>query len=482
MNRMISVTLTVLAGGLSAAGQIPPAPPAAPAPHTAPAPHAAPAPPHPLDLDIHIDVERIKEEALSRVHFQLDEVRARAEEMKQRGREMALMAQNNFNFQVDKQMTGARPGSEDSRYRQGLRLLDERQWERAVDSFSEVVSRGSSRADAALYWKAYALHKLGRRPEAQAALAELAKAHPNSGWLNDSKALSVEVSQASGQPVSPESQNDEELKLIALNGLVHSDPERAVPLLEKLLQGSNSPKMKERAVYVLAQSGSARGREVITQMARGKSNPDLQVKALQYLGTMLKGAESRQVLAEIYGASSSLEVKRTILQGFKENGDRERLLNAAKSESAPELRREAIQLLGNMRADAELLQVWQSETNADYKRDILRAMRGAGNTDKLIEIAKSEKDAKLRAEAIRSLNSRKETKTGDIVAALYAGEADAGVRKEILRVLASQNNVKQLVEIARKESDASLKREAVQSLANMKSKEAADFLLELLNK
>jgi hypothetical protein len=369
--------------------------------------------------------------------------------------------------------------SDDGRYSEGTRLLDERKWDRAADVFSSVVSRGGPRSDGALYWKAYALFKSGRRPEAQEALAELAKSHPASGWLNDSKALSVEISQASGQPVPPESQDDDELKLIALNGLVNSDPERAVPLIEKLLLGSHSPKMKERALFVLAQSGSAKGRETLTQVARGKSNPDLQLKALRYLGTAMKGRESRQVLGEIYATATSVDVKREILRGFLSNGDKERIVNAAKSENSPELRREAIRLMGEMRADAELWQMYQGAAE-DVKPEILRAMAGGPNADKLLEILKSEKNAKLRLESVRSLQRRDAAKNGEAIAAVYPGESDAEVKKEILRAMARQNNVKILVDLARKEADPALKREAVQNLSRMKSKEAADFLFEVL--
>ena len=56
------------------------------------------------------------------------------------------------------------------------------------------------------------------------------------------------------------------------------------------------------------------------------------------------------------------------------------------------------------------------------------------------------------------------------------------MKKEILRTMGRQNNAKILVDLARKEADPALKREAVQNLSRMKSKEATDFLLEVLNK
>ena len=75
--------------------------------------------------------------------------------------------------------------------------------------------------------------------------------------MSDAKALEIQVRQSVGQPVRPEAEADEELKLLALQGLQHSDPDQAVPMLEKILQGPQSPRLKERALFVLAQSNSA---------------------------------------------------------------------------------------------------------------------------------------------------------------------------------------------------------------------------------
>jgi DNA helicase TIP49 (TBP-interacting protein) len=45
-----------------------------------------------------------------------------------------------------------------------------------------------------------------------------------------------------------------------------------------------------------------------------------------------------------------------------------------------------------------------------------------------------------------------------------------------------QGNTKSLIQIARQEKDMSLKRDAVQKLSLMHSKESTDFMMELLNK
>jgi len=370
--------------------------------------------------------------------------------------------------------------NEEAYYERGQRALERRRWDEAVEHFSEVISRGGGRAEGALYWKAYALHKLGRRDEALASLAELRKSHANSRWGDDAKALEVEIRQAAGRPVTPESEGDEELKLIALNGLVQSDAERAVPLIEKLLKGSQSPKLKERALFVLAQSGSPKARAMLADIAKGGSNPDLQVKALHYLGVN-SSAENRQLLGEIYAASNDAGVKRAILRSFMASGDRDRLLQAARNEKTPELRVEAIRYLGARGAHDELWQIYQSEQSSEIKEAILRSMHSSGNTERLLHIARSETDPKLRRQAIQSLEGMGH-RSGDALVSLYASEADHENRKHILNALAGQDNAKALIEIARKETNPELRRNIVQRLSHMRSKEATDYLMELLNK
>jgi len=310
---------------------------------------------------------------------------------------------------------------DDGKYQQGTSALDEKQWDRAVGLFASIPA-DSARADGALYWKAYALNKLGRRQEALSAIAEIQKRFPSSRWVKDAKALEVEVRQATSQPVSPDAEQDADLKLIAINSLMHTDPERAIPLLDKVLKGNYPLKYKKQALFVLMQTGSPKARQVAVEAARGNSNPDLQIQAIEALG-IFGGPESRQALSDIYASSNDVGVKRRILQGFMIAGERGRLLTAAKGESNPELRREAIQQLGIM-----------------------------GH------------------------------QTAPDLLSLYAGGRDKSDRKAVIQALFVQDNAAALVDLARKESDPELKRAIVQQLSLMQSKEATDYMMEILNK
>ena len=385
-------------------------------------------------------------------------------------------------FVFAQRMSSSGRTGDDRLYSNGQTALENRHWDQALEDFTQVAAHGGSRADGALYWKAYTLNKLGRRDEALAAIADLRKSYPNSRWLDDSKALEIEVKQASGQKVSPEAESDEELKLLALNGLVHSDPDRALPLLENLLKSAQSPKLKRNALYVLAESSSPRAQQIVQQVARGGGNPDLQLKAIGYLADRRRDANTGQMLFEIYSGSSDVNVKRAVLNAFGATRDKDHLLQIAKTDKSPQIRTDAIQLLGGNTSQADLLQLYQSETDSDVKQTILYALGNSAGPDRLIEAARGEKDAKLRRTAIRSLSRFKTDNTASALVAMYGPEQDRDCKLAIIDALYSQGNAKALVDAARTEKDPAMIKTIVNRLGNMKSKEAADYLIELVNK
>src|SRR6185312_10120974 len=83
----------------------------------------------------------------------------------------------------------------DGEYDQGQRALDQHHYEEAVLRFDAVINSKSTRIDGALYWKAYALNRAGKRDEALASLTQLRRDFPQSGYLNDAQSLEVEVKQ-----------------------------------------------------------------------------------------------------------------------------------------------------------------------------------------------------------------------------------------------------------------------------------------------
>ena len=163
-------------------------------------------------------------------------------------------------------------------------------------------------------------------------------------------------------------------------------------------------------------------------------------------------------------------------------GEKDRLFKAAQSEQDPELRQEAVRQLGVMGAQEELWTLYQKESSLDVKKQILNAMFVGGNATRMIDLAKTEQNADLRRSAVRNLGLMGRSKTGTALNEIYASDKDPEVRKAVLQALFLQNNAEDLVALARKEQDPAMKKAIVEKLSLMKSKVATDYLIELLNK
>jgi HEAT repeat protein len=272
------------------------------------------------------------------------------------------------------------------------------------------------------------------------------------------------------------------MKILAINALQNSAPEEAIPMLQKVLQGTGSPKLKAQALFVLAQSNSPRAREVLVNIAKGGGNPDLQARAVRYLA-IHGGRESRAALADIYASSSDVDMKKRILSAFMQGGEKDRLLTAAQTEQNPELRAAAVQYLGNMGAQEELWAMYQKEASVDVKKGIIRALFTGGGVTRLAELARGEQNPELRLLAVKNLAVMGSKRTGDTLIEIYNSDKNVDVRRAIISGLANGGNSEALVALARKEQDLTLKKEMVQRLSQVRgSKVVTDFLLELINK
>ncbi len=441
-------------------------------------------------------------------------------------------------------------GDQNPDYREGKEAIDREDWQAAIDAFTKVSDSNDSRADAALYWIAYAHNKLGNATEALDILSELRDRFPDSRWVREADALEMEIkgpsatsrtrsrSRTSRSSRSSEVDDDMELKLMALNSLMHADEEEAIPLLEEILRSDQPTKLKERALFVLAQSGSQRANETVAGIARNNQNPELQDKAITYLG-IHGNSESMRLLAELYTTLESTESKKSVLHAFMVSDQQERLLEVAKNERNPELRGSAIHWLGTMDAHDELWQLYGTESSLEVKKKILHALFIGDGLDRLLAVAQDRSQPEeLRLQAIHwlgvsdgdqelwtifqaesSLEVKKRILHGlflsdsidkltevardtsqpmelrkaaihnlgisddgsrNLLLEMYGQESDVELKKQVLHALFLQEAATEIIDIARSESDRELKKQAIHWLSLIDSDEAKAYLLELL--
>lgn len=267
--------------------------------------------------------------------------------------------------------------ADDTAYTTGTRAMNEHRWADAVTSFDRVVETHSRRADAALYWKAYSLNKLGDNGLAVATCNQLRSRYSASQWNQDCGALAINVHtnvSAPMPPVPPGSRiapvppvgpfgpyrfdfdnsdlgprgSDADLKILALNSLLNRDPEKAIPALRGILTGDNNSGVKKHAIFVLAQSKTPEAQAILRDVVLGKlGGPDLQRQAIQMSG-VFQGKAANPSLLEVYRTTSDPEIKRSVISAFFITQDAPRMVDLARAEKDLEIKRRIVSQLALM--------------------------------------------------------------------------------------------------------------------------------------
>jgi len=151
---------------------------------------------------------------------------------------------------------GAGTAPDDSAYADGVRAVNSGRWSDAIAIFSRVAAQGSAHADAAFYWKAYAENKQGQGGTALETCGTLRHIHPGSNWIEECGALEIEIHSKNGKPVQPQTEQSDDLKLLALASLMQHDEKSALKEIDEILNGDSSEKLKQGALFIMGEHHS----------------------------------------------------------------------------------------------------------------------------------------------------------------------------------------------------------------------------------
>jgi hypothetical protein len=372
---------------------------------------------------------------------------------------------------------------ENQLYSDATRAINEGRWSDADPLLDQVYSLHGHRSDAALYWKAYVKNKEGRSSDALEACAALRQNYSQSNWLKECSALEIEIRGKSGSPVQPQAEDNEELKLLALNSLMQGGNANALPILQQILEGQQSERLKERALFVLAQDQSNAGRALLGQIVRGEKNPNLQIKAIHLIAAA-QGPGSAETLGSVYAKSSDPSVKKAVLDAYLVMNAPDKLVQTAQHESDAQLARHAVSELGAMGAVSRLSEIYRGTSSKELKSAIINAYvpAGAKGAEELSALASSEQDPELRRKAIRNMGVTGGTAIAPSLLAIYSKSSDEETKKAVIDALFVAGDAHDLVALARSEKDPGARKKIVSQLAVMQDKEATDYMLEILNK
>jgi HEAT repeat protein len=274
---------------------------------------------------------------------------------------------------------------------------------------------------------------------------------------------------------APPATEAEALAIDALEGLIAAPPQRALPLVKKVLAGSQTLRVKRRAMFVLGMIDLPEAGQLLAETARNSHGP-LQREAIRALG--IRGGKDLSAALQQIHQGGDAATRAAVIEAFMISGDKAALLAVAKAAKQPNEAREAINALGALGARAELSQLAQQ---GQYSTHLMHAFAIAGDLDGLMRIATTSADMKLRAEAVQSIGIIGGAPAKQALRKLYADASDAQIRQAALEGRLISGDEQGVLQLYRAATQAERKRELLRTLTMMggdAALEAIDAALE----
>ena len=383
-------------------------------------------------------------------------------------------------------------------FREGRDLIGDEEWAEAEDKFKSFVSNypKEKNLDAALYWLAFTLVKQEKYGQADTQLKRLLAEFPRSNWADDASALRAQVAEHSGDQRVIEqtlSEDDVEVKIVALESLFASNPERGVAYVSEMLRpGSKaSQRLKEAGIEMLRRHGGRQAIDLLLDVVRNQTDRKLRAAAVHTLG---RTGDERvlPLLKDLATTSTDEEMSKAAvfaISRFEGQDARALLLDLARNGRSVEIRKDAIFWLSQHGDGAmdELMKIYAAESSAEVKKQVVFALKRMGTPRalaKLYEIARNpNEDAEVRRDALHWIGQSGGQQAVDFLIQMYDGEKDAEVKQQVIFALSRAGDkraVQKMIDIARRDPSVELRKQAIFWLGRSNDPEAQRFLEDLL--
>ncbi len=409
----------------------------------------------------------------------------------------------------------------DSLWRAARRAFNRGDYTSAAKLYGDLTRRypDVARAGDALYWAAFALYKNDDLVRARSLLITQQERYAKAATRRDGYSLLARIQTAlakqgdseaaawlteyaqPAQPAQPavprgcpDEDDQDDVRIAALNGLLQMDATNALPILKKVLAKRDgcSAGLRRKAVFIVSQKRGGETEDILLDVAR--NDPDSEVRqqavfwlsqvgsdrAVTALDSILRGATDPELQDKAIFALSQIHNARAaqILRDY-----------AANERASDEAREKTIFWLGQQGSAenaAFLRGLYAKLTGEDLKEKVifsLSQMGGADNGRWLMDIALNEREpVEMRKKALFWAGQ-----TGgnlEQLAGLYDRMQNQEMKEQLIFVYSQRHEaaaLDQLIRIAKTEQNKELRKKAIFWLGQSHDPRAAQVLLEIIN-
>jgi HEAT repeat protein len=286
-----------------------------------------------------------------------------------------------------------------------------------------------------------------------------------------------------------------EFKIVVLQALVESDPQRGLAVANDWLKAGSAqtPTCKRAALRVLSRHGGKAALPTILNIAQTETDLKIKTTAISLLGAS-NDDTMVSALRDFAINSPQPEVSEAALYALSQHSSPQALsalTDFALSTKPIALRKTAIRSIyarpGEQYVDA-MFKIYDSTQDLEIRKTVVA---GYGNRKseragaKLVEIAQRSDNIELRKVAIRAIGNRGGANAVDMLMSLFDTEKDESVKDQIMNALASSQEKRvtmKLIEIAKNpQTPIERRRRAIMLLSSRgKDPDVINYLESLL--
>jgi tetratricopeptide (TPR) repeat protein len=400
-------------------------------------------------------------------------------------------------------------------FEQARESMNHRRYEDAADLFERAYELGLAHelAGNALYWEAFARFRLDRTVELKRAaqlLRQLQAEYEEAATAEEAESLAARIyaelaergeAEAAREITERASEEDirQETRAAALQALMNMDPRKALPILEKVVQ-DDSPEnqdLRRNALFIMCHEGGRQAEDLLIGMLETETDPEF-LSDLVHCLAMSDSKRALDAMVAVYQRNKDPEVTQSLLMAIGHHHDSARAFDFLAQVALDEaqdvsVRAHALMALSQTDREARATKVVLQILETAEDRELLEmAIMSLSHMDDpaaqealagLLKNASNSQDEELMAMALHFSVSNGRVNL-DTIRDLYQQARGLELKRQICHVLTMMDDedaaLDLLIEIARNETDAEIRRDAVFWVGQFENDRAAEFLLEVI--
>lgn len=399
----------------------------------------------------------------------------------------------------------------DAKLEAARKALNSERYKEAAALYAEAYRLAGEQAVAgdALYWEAFSRYRMQQTQELKQALELLQQQqtqYAQAATAAEGEALAARIAgelAARGEAqaaqdiykLSSADQQREETRIAALHALMQMNPDKARPMLAKIVRGETdaSPELRQNAVFILCQDDE-QGLEIVLEALPTTTDPQL-LQAMVMCLAQDESDRSLDALTELMRHTDDAEVQQAILMSIGHRDDArsfDLLADLVRDRSKDaDLRTHA--MYGLMQSDDDrvvdiALELMSSPDEPaeviEMALMILARSDSPRAADALLDLADDPKvDPDVRAMALFNAGTNGKVDVARL-RTIYQTTDSRDLKLQVCHVLSQMDNqdgaLDLMLEIIRTEPDPEIRQYAVYWIGQFDDPRAADALLEII--